>query len=845
MKEAVFDIRPINSAASFAAEREIDLREKSKILPKSSDVRSDARFEENNLLGDLISEIIAEDPRESIKQELAEVLENQADPTIELVSIGAKILEAKKGSKPRHKLVLHKVKSKKSKVKIEGNEEDFYNKILEKIREPVISRKTAAPISVYKPELLLSIPESDAAFSRKSNFEKPSLEASVISFYQKPVLISGDLKPRLLNFSAPVRKKFFRFWIFAVLGMGILGYGLTLKYEITREGISALQNLQQAQESLKNFNFSNASDSFRKSYEEFAQAGQNLNLIGAGLAGIIADLPGLDRLTSSGTGKLKSAKNFIEIGKLLADAGRAMSEAMSSLSRTGAVLNSSDADKTKPARIISQLRDALLLSDRSFQKAKTLMADIDEGIIPEDKKESYYDFKSKIPIFEQTIANAVDYADFLEAVIGIDKPKKYLLLFQNYSELRPAGGFPGTYGVISFASGGLDNFFVDDVYNLDGQLEKNIIPPVQLQHITPTWGMRDAGWFADFPSSARKTMWFFSQEAGYKVDGVIALNPDIVTGILDIVGPIEMPEYKTSLNGENFLASIQEEVEYGENRIQPKKIVVDFAPRFLEKLYSADSEQWIRIFNVFMAGLEEKDIVVYLDDGDLEDFVIEKGFGGEVKNKNSDFLMVMFSNIKGSKTDAVTDSSISISTRFDGNTAVHKISLSRKHNGGSLPYGFYNRQNPAYVRVLLPDNAELAKISGNDFPNFRPLISYDGGFVEDRELKLFESGFYFDKKMNIDKYEESGKRGIGFWMITDPDETKTIKFEYSVPLTGNDYNFYFQKQPGLDWKNFKFIIENSGDKEVVDSSPVLNKIGDTYIMEETLKKDFNIEVRVK
>ncbi len=864
MKEAIFDIKPIDLAASFVTEQEVNLRNTRNnsasfnLSNTQLNTQPNVQVQKSDPLQDLLSKIIAENKKEDIERELADVLEGQADPKAELTTIGARIFETRKNSKPRYKSVVQKFKiqlssqaqvERSSEFEIKEREEDFYKKVVEAIREPMTIRK-ATLISAYKPELIAPIAEDNAVFLPERRTEKSNLEANVASFYQKPVSIPGNLKPKLLNFSFPdfsfpAKKKFFKLWIFMILGIGILGYGLTLKYEIVKEGVSALQNLQQAQESLKNFNFSDASDDFRKSYEGFVQAGRSLNLIGAGLADVVTDLPGLDKLTGGGTGKLKSAKDIVEVGKLLADAGRAMSEALSSLSRTGAILNPADADKTKPFKIISQLRDAVLFSNRSFQKAKTLMASIDEGIIPEDKKESYYDFKSKIPVFERAIVDAVDYADFLEAVIGIDKPKKYLLLFQNYSELRPAGGFPGTYGVISFASGGLDNFFVDDVYNLDGQLGQNIVPPRQLQHITPTWGMRDAGWFADFPSSARKAMWFFSQEAGYKVDGVIALNPDVIIRILDIVGPIEMPEYKMNLTGDNFLAGIQEEVEYGENRTQPKKIVVDFAPRFLEELYSADSEQWIKIFNVFMAGLEEKDIIIYLDDKNLENFVIKKEFGGEIKGENSDFLMVAFSNIKGSKTDAVTDSSISVITRFDNNQAIHKVSINRKHNGGSSPYGFYNRQNPAYVRVLLPENAELLKISGNDFPNFRPLISYNSDFTEDEELKLFESSFYFDKNTNTDKYEESGKKGIGFWMIANPGETKTVDLEYAVPINGDVYNFYFQKQPGLDWKNFKFIIEKPEDAKTLNLLPALNRVGNKYIFDEILKKDFKIEVQLK
>ena len=393
-----------------------------------------------------------------------------------------------------------------------------------------------------------------------------------------------------------------------------------------------------------------------------------------------------------------------------------------------------------------------------------------------------------------------------------------------------------------FKDGQLLDIVVDDVYNLDGQLKENIIPPEPLQHITPTWGMRDANWFIDFSVSAQKVMEFFKKEAGYEVDGVITISPRMISDILKVVGPIEMPEYGTVINDENFVSTIQEEIEYGDNRQQPKKIVMDMTPKLLEKISSADSNQWLEIFNVFMSGLDKKDILMYFQDLGLENFVAEKGFGGLIKQArtytdstqiytDTDYLMVTFTNVKGSKTDRVTDNSIKLNLQptmtypFDklrilnlskGNlqpVIKHKLTITRQHNGGDTKYGFYNRQNPAYVRVLVPKGAELISVSGNSAPDFKPLISYSGDeFKKDKDLFKLESSFEFDRENNAWVYEESGKTGFAFWMITDPGEEKTVELEYVVPFasseaegfSNNNYGIYIQKQPGLEVDNFEF-----------------------------------------
>ncbi len=834
----------------------------------------EVKSENASAIDDMMSSIIAEPI--SDKDILESVLNAEHDPIVELASIGAVV------RKPLQKTPVKQVFPTILGAKLlesQRHDDVFYDKIIAHIQTPI----TAATLSSVGPGSIKP-PAKTTGFIVKEEIsgtienlhghhaslhgahvdQKQDKNAELVSFYNKsapqptamyvkevlfkPLPNSGERTA--FNF-APPKKKNFSKWFFVVLAVvGVFTYGLTLKHELVSDGSMALDNIKKAQADLEHFDFSGAAVSFQKSYDDFTKASQNLNMVGVGLASIIGDIPGL--------GQVKSAKNIVEAGKLLSLSGKAMSEALAALAQTGAVLDPSSVGKIKPAKIISQLKTAIDLSSLNFDKAKALISDVDESALPKDKQVAFHDFKDKMPFFEKTLADSQGYVDFLEGVVGISEHKKYLLLFQNNSELRPTGGFPGTYGVISLSNGGLENFFVDDVYNLDGQLKKNIIPPKQLQHITPTWGMRDSAWFIDFPDSARKAMSFFAEEAGYEVNGVITLNPDIIKGILSVVGPIKMPEYGLTLTADNFLENIQDEVEYGPNRVQPKKVITDFAPRLLEKLYSADAGKWMEIFKVFMTGLDEKAILLYFNDKELENFAIETGFGGEVKKVADDYLTVNLTNVKGSKTDAVTDTSVAVDSRLENGPGragqvIHKVTLTRAHNGGGERHGFYNRQNPTYVRVLIPENAELLGVSGNDVPNFKPLVTYNGiSFEKDKELERYEGGFSFNKLLGVDRFEESGltgqvKQGIGFWMVIDPGTTKKVEFEYSVPLPqgGTSYSFYYQKQPGLDFKNFKFTFNNAGDKQIISTMPELNRIGNTYVFDGELKKDMEIKINTK
>src|SRR3989344_5610276 len=466
----------------------------------------------------------------SPSEEFELFLNKDLDIKTELVSVGVEF-RGEKYFKPRYRPVFAK-----QKPEIFNDEETDYQTVLAQINLRVPERCQSSfsgepkKIDPFNLELLtLKTPQETHASKELDmwvkDFSKKSSDICSKKFKLPRIKMSRLSKALFLSVG------------FGLVSLTFFGhYGISIKNQLVIESNSAVANLQSAGENIKNMDFASASDNFAQAYKEFSKAGDDMNFMGAGISSLLSDLPGFDKLTAGGAGKLKSAKNLVEAGKLMANAGQAMSDAMGEIAKTNLILNPlspTSGSDISIGQISSSLKKALTLSKKNLGKAKQLLADIDDSSIPEDKKESFEEFKSKLPLFEKLVNDSVDYSKFLEDFIGTKGTKKYLILFQNPSELRPTGGFPGTYGVVSFKDGKLQDFKVDDVYNLDGQLQELIIPPVQLQHITPNWGMRDTNWFVDFPTSARKTMEFyekitsltcktaFTSQTCKSVDGVI------------------------------------------------------------------------------------------------------------------------------------------------------------------------------------------------------------------------------------------------------------------------------------------------------------------------------------
>ena len=113
----------------------------------------------------------------------------------------------------------------------------------------------------------------------------------------------------------------------------------------------------------------------------------------------------------------------------------------------------------------------------------------------------------------------------------------------------------------------------------------------------------------------------------------MALNVRVFEDILGVIGDIELPEYKLTLNSSNFLRQIQEEVEAGRDKIpgkNPKKVLTYVAPIAIERLKALPDEDKAKVMNLVAARFANKDIKLYFKDMELESLLLSFGGGGEV-----------------------------------------------------------------------------------------------------------------------------------------------------------------------------------------------------------------------
>ena len=414
---------------------------------------------------------------------------------------------------------------------------------------------------------------------------------------------------------------------------------------------------------------------------------------------------------------------------------------------------------------------------------------------------------------------------FFGAVIKLlssGEERHILVFFENSSEMRPGGGFMGSYADVVFADGSIKSIEVHDINDADRKLEVNIVPPKPLQVIQKSWTIANSNWFFDYSVSAAKTIQLMEESKLYagkiSFDGAIAVSPKVVSDILEITGPVKLPVRGLTIDKNNFMTEIQREVQEAQaSGIPSKKILAELVPELLSKLDSLRAEDNKTGAERFGEWLKKKDIVLYFKDGDIANFLDFYGASGKVfeisSDFNGDYLAVSNANIGGGKSDLFIEQKVFFKTQLNADgTASDHLEISRKHTAGDNDQWWYKLQNQSYIKIFGPTDSSISNFSGGWDRKIYPKINYaNSGYRTDKLVASIESTL--KKNFNfplVEEFKESGKKVFGAWVRTDPGQTSKISMDYSVhlfspPSDGKKYQFVLEKQPGGSG-NYRFEI---------------------------------------
>lgn len=463
---------------------------------------------------------------------------------------------------------------------------------------------------------------------------------------------------------------------------------------------------------------------------------------------------------------------------------------------------SSPEQKKNFLNIINQNQEELALAKQKVEQAKTKLEQIytnDYAGLGQSQLMKLNDILSAA-VYQSDMA--LPLISRLPQLTGAGQEKNYLFVFQNNMELRPTGGFIGSYGLLTLRDGEIKNFLIDDIYNLDKQSEGKLkIPapePMVRYNNQKYWYFRDANWSPDWPTTARQLLWFFDAERKnaqlppQKFDGVIALTPDFIANILEVTGPVTVQG--VTFTKDNFAMELEQFVEFeyvgrGISKESRKSIMGPLSQILIAKMEQMPAGDLIKLWSAFSENINEKNILVYLQDQELENYFLSQNWSGAVKQVDYDYLMVIDSNLAALKTDSVMTKGLlySLKASSSGDLIAH-LEINYRHN--SQPVRNLITRYRTYVRIYVPQDSWFIQAYAVD----------SQGRVD---LPLGQDFNFGD---------ELGKKYGAAFIEVQPQMEKKLIVEYRLPdrikqqYQDGAYRLLIQKQPGTVGHNLKIDL---------------------------------------
>ena len=290
------------------------------------------------------------------------------------------------------------------------------------------------------------------------------------------------------------------------------------------------------------------------------------------------------------------------------------------------------------------------LAAASVASARQHLAAVPDGLV--GQVESVRDaMTARIDTYGPLLDTYVEVSARLPAILGWDGPRRYLVLTQDPAELRPTGGFIGSYGIIAFDRGRITERRFEDVapglpvglpaHRAAAGARDYLLGPKQ------PWQFADANWSPDFPTSAQDALRLYTNESGdTDIDGVLGITTYTIDELLKVTGPITVPEYDVTIaSGETTLKVLQHDAGRRPRARTARPSCPAFADQLLASLLALPPRKWGDLLGTADTFGRGHLLEAWFSDAADQELVVRSGFDGAVRQDPGDYLYPVDSNV--------------------------------------------------------------------------------------------------------------------------------------------------------------------------------------------------------
>lgn len=427
-------------------------------------------------------------------------------------------------------------------------------------------------------------------------------------------------------------------------------------------------------------------------------------------------------------------------------------------------------------------------------------------------------------------------AAILPDILGWDRPRRYLILDQSPPELRPTGGYTGSFGIVVFDRGRIASLAFHDVYWLDARNDYPCIPPpaALAGYLLgrQCWQLADANWSPDFPTSARDALRLYANESGdTRIDGVFGLTTYAIDDLLAVTGPITVPGTDVTIAAGETTFKVLANTRVSSTPSADRKAFLGiFAGALIERVLQLPASQWPALLDALGTSAADRDAAMWFVDPDPRALATDWGFDGAVRQDPGDYLFAVDANVSPvSKLDYVTSRAMTDAIVIDAfGNAQHTLTIDWSNAfdaSANAPYRILQSRGGTnlghYTRLLTPWRSRLTSVSGGSY--VRLTGAEDAG-------------------------EEAGRNWWGVYVQIPPGSTR-LRESWTAPYaadfdgTTGTYILTIQKQMGRLADAFDLTITVPEGSRIVEATGGLSVSGRTARLTTTLTRDLVVAVR--
>lgn len=411
-----------------------------------------------------------------------------------------------------------------------------------------------------------------------------------------------------------------------------------------------------------------------------------------------------------------------------------------------------------------------------------------------------------MPISEEVRSDLDTVVTLANALLDTDGEERvYMVLFQNNMELRPGGGFIGSFGIVRIRDGAVTDFAVHDTGNFDGRIPDTVDPPYPMRDTLRinSWKLRDSNYAPDFPENAHWAEKFYHMgQGGESFDGIVAITTNVLTSFLEVTGPVQISGYPGEYGAENAILDLEYQVEQGyrDQNIdfgERKSMMNLLGDEILNRVKALPLGKKYELFKVVLDDLHRKDIQIWLKDEELQSHVAAAGWDGVMDDRwIDDYLFAVDANLGAFKSDYYVKRLFAYTVDLTQPKPKATLAVTYRHTAPTRDW--FTKDYQSFLRVYVPKGSFLDRVTN---------AAMDPVYGE-----------YLNKKY------------FGVLVQVKLGSEKTVTFEYALPesLENEWYDLKIQKQAGLnDVPMHVTVIKKDGTRE--EKNFVLNR--DTILSE--------------